>query len=147
MNKICRQFIPLIYRPLGKRILSKIQPILFTSTQAMAPASHLNRKSVILATVHHYWKCILWLYSDSKNMVGPTCILKYTRMTSIIILTRWPTIKPLHGKINELLFFGIYILCLCPSTPCVLPFSVDYPTIQLLSRSPYVRISLRPRSP
>ena len=40
--------------------------------------------SIILATVQHYWKYILWFYSNSKNTA--LAMLKDTRMTSFPIL-------------------------------------------------------------
>ena len=42
MHTISRQFIPLIYRSLGKRILSKIQPILPLHQREIMPSSYFT---------------------------------------------------------------------------------------------------------
>ena len=38
-----------------------------TSTQAMVSAFLFESRSIILDTVQHFWKYVLWLYSDSKK--------------------------------------------------------------------------------
>ena len=40
----------------------------FTSTQAMASGLLFESRNITLATIQHYWKYILWLYSNSKNV-------------------------------------------------------------------------------
>ena len=42
MHTISREFIPLIYRPLGKRILSKIQPTLPFHEREIMPSSYFT---------------------------------------------------------------------------------------------------------